>query len=279
MPMEKRVKVTCWGSRGSCPAPCANRLEYGGNTTCFVVETEHVILVLDGGTGLAFFGDQLVRTGDQAGKKQIHIFLSHLHLDHISGIPFFMPLYQKGYRICIYGEERQGKSIAAQLKTIFSPPYWPVGLGQCAAQVTYSNINQGQTIPLSHQLSLHTLRANHPDHTLLYRISAGDKSLVYALDCELDEKMLGLMENFAADTDLLITDAQYSPEEYVFHKGWGHSTWKEGAELARRCHAGQVWFSHFAWGDDDAELNRLEKEARAACPAGCYVREGMSLYL
>lgn len=220
--MEK-VKITCWESRGSCPAPHENRMEYGGNTTCFMIESDSLRLILDGGTGIC--GDEIM------------VFLSHLHLDHIAGIPFFKPGYQEGRRIHFYGEGYGNHSLKEKLELIFAPPYWPVGLNQWTAQVDYTSVKAGESLELSRGIKVDTLRANHPDHA-----------------------------------DLLICDAQYSPEEYNAHKGWGHSTWREGAKLAEPCHIKHVWFSHFSWESDDEELNRLEREAKMACPVGMCAR-------
>lgn len=276
--MEK-VKITCWGSRGSCPAPHENRMEYGGNTTCFMIESDSLRLILDGGTGIAALGETLMKQKAGICGDEIMVFLSHLHLDHIAGIPFFKPGYQEGRRIHFYGEGYGNHSLKEKLELIFAPPYWPVGLNQWTAQVDYTSVKAGESLELSSGIKVDTLRANHPDQTVLYRFLIGGKRIVYALDCELDEPMMKHMEIFADHADLLICDAQYSPEEYNAHKGWGHSTWREGAKLAELCHIKHVWFSHFSWESDDEELNRLEREAKTACPVGVYAREGLEIIL
>lgn len=275
----KNIKVTCWGSRGSCPAPYESRMEYGGNTTCFIIESDSFLLILDGGTGIAALGESLLKRGDEILGKEIHIFISHLHLDHIAGIPFFKPGYQEGYQIHFYGEGYKRHSLKEQLELIFGPPYWPVGLNQWRARVEYTPVKAGESMTLSCGIQVDTLRANHPDQTVLYRFLIGGKRIVYALDCELDELMMKHMECFADHADLLICDAQYDPKEYSAHKGWGHSTWREGAKLAELCHVKHVWFSHFSWESEDEDLNRLEREAKMACAVGVYAREGLEIFL
>lgn len=273
------VKVTCWGSRGSCPAPHRSRIEYGGNTTCFVIETDSAILALDGGTGIASWGDELLNRKQDGCVKEIHIFLSHLHLDHIIGLPFFKPLNREDYRICFYGEERDGKSLQEQLATVFSPPYWPVRLDHYAASIRYTTVKTGRSLSLPGGISIETFRANHPDQTVLYAFYINGRKIVYGLDCEIDEKTMGPLTGFTEEADLLICDAQYSPGEYARHQGWGHSTWKEGSELARRSHTRHVWFTHFAWEADDEKLKVLELDAQGECPEGIFVREGMEILL
>ena len=94
--MNNNIKVTCWGSRGSGPAPYTEQMEYGGNTSCFTIETGQMLLVLDGGTGLAALGREMMKNPDD--KRDIHIFISHLHLDHIIGIPPHLFLWREPQR-------------------------------------------------------------------------------------------------------------------------------------------------------------------------------------
>ena len=133
----KPIQVTCWGCRGSCPAPYENRLQFGGNTSCYSVEAGNELLILDGGTGLAGLGETLARRGDV---KTITILFSHLHLDHISGIPFFKPLYQPERTIHIYGGEERPGELRSSLEAVMGPPYWPVSLKYCPARLEYRSL-------------------------------------------------------------------------------------------------------------------------------------------
>lgn len=276
--MRKYITVTCWGSRGSCPAPHRNRMEYGGNTTCFVIETERAILILDGGTGIVSFGEALIGRQTEK-KKEIHLLLSHLHLDHITGIPSFKPIYQPEYQVWIYGGQRTDRALEKQLETVFGPPYWPVRLQDCPAYAGSHGITNGEEVTLPGDITVRTVRANHPDGAVLYEILVGGKKIVYGLDCELDEEMEGRLVSYADEADLLICDAQYSPEDYEHHRGWGHSSWTEWLKLAERCRVREIWLSHYAWEYRDGKLREMENEIRSVSPRALYAKEGLTTCL
>lgn len=271
---EKPIQVTCWGSRGSCPAPYGDRLRFGGNTSCYSVEAGAALLILDGGTGLAGLGEQLAYSADV---NPIIILLSHLHLDHISGIPFFKPLYQPDRRVIFYGCEERPGGLKAELEAMMGPPYWPVALGTCPAKVEYVGISGGQRLALPNGFEVETVNANHPGSALLYSIMAGRRKIVYGLDCEMDDNTMDRLVRFAQGADLLICDAQYSPEDYESHRGWGHSTWRHGAALAERCGAKRTCFSHFAWEYGDDYLAEMEASLKQAHTGGFFAREQIKI--
>lgn len=277
--MNNNIKVTCWGSRGSGPAPYTEQMEYGGNTSCFTIETGQMLLVLDGGTGLVALGREMMKNPDD--KRDIHIFISHLHLDHIIGIPLFKPLFQTGRRICFYGESRNGRSLKQQLNLFIGPPYWPVSLSQCSASIEYYEVEAGKilSLPLPQSVQILPIRSNHPDQTVLYRIQLEETMVFYGLDCELNQEMTDVLSNYAENAGLLICDVQYSPEDYIFHKGWGHSTWEAALKLAEASSAKRIWLTHFDWEADSSTLFCLERQATLCNPNCEYVREGMTVWL
>lgn len=276
--MGKYIDVTCWGSRGSTSAPHRDRLVYGGNTSCFVIETERNILILDGGTGIVPFGEALVGRREGA-KKEIHLFLSHLHLDHISGIPSFKPIYQPGYRVHIYGGRRTDEMLEEQLGTVFGPPYWPVRLCDCPAYKGSHGIASGEAVKLPEGISVRAIEANHPDGAVLYQISANGISIIYGLDCEMDAGMERKLAPFAEGADLLICDAQYSPDDYKAHQGWGHSAWTGWVKLAERCRVNRIWFSHFAWEYREEQLRKMDRDIKEVLPQALCVKEGLTIRL
>lgn len=276
--MRKYITVTCWGSRGSCPAPHRNRMEYGGNTTCFVIETERTVLILDGGTGIVPFGESLIGRQTEK-KKELHLLLGHLHLDHIVGIPSFKPIYHPEYRVWIYGGQRTDCVLEEQLETIFGPPYWPVRLRDCPAYAGSHGIAVDEEVKLPGDIVVRAVRANHPDGAVLYEIAVNGKKIVYGLDCEWNQEMEGLLAACAEGADLFICDAQYSPEDYEHHRGWGHSAWTEWVQLAGRCRIREIWLSHFAWEYRDEQMGNIENEIKAVFPRALCVKEGLTIRL
>jgi len=98
-----------WGTRGSIPVPGNKTLIYGGNTPCVEIRNKDKnLIILDAGSGLRELGKQIAQNGIE---DSIHIFISHYHWDHIQGIPFFIPLYEKGNNITFYGEGSSGKKV------------------------------------------------------------------------------------------------------------------------------------------------------------------------
>lgn len=202
-------------------------------------------------------------------------------LDHIIGIPLFKPLFQTGRRICFYGESRNGRSLKQQLNLFIGPPYWPVSLSQCSASIEYYEVEAGKVLSLSlpQYVQILPIRSNHPDQTVLYRIQLEETMVFYGLDCELNQEMTDVLSNYAENAGLLICDVQYSPEDYIFHKGWGHSTWEAALRLAEASSAKRIWLTHFDWEADSSTLFCLERQATLCNPNCEYVREGMTVWL
>lgn len=270
--MEQVWNATIWGVRGSMPMACADYLEYGGNTSCVSVDCGEGIVVFDAGTGLIAFGNWL----RSSGKKRVDLFFSHVHLDHIMGLPVFSALHDPGMELHFYGETRGGVSFRKQLETMLGPPYWPVGFGDFRARIEVHEIGPGERVVLPGGAAVSTLRGNHPNTCLHYRMEDEGRSLVYALDCETDEETFRRLARFAQGTDLLIWDACYAPDELAARRGWGHSSWEQGAALAGEAGVRLALMTHYANGYTDAFLREQE---RLAGDAVRFAREGMEIRL
>ena len=271
--MKTTETVTVLGVRGSFPATSKDYLEYGGNTSCFLVDLGGETVVLDAGSGLASLGAGVPLPG---GRRHVHILLSHLHLDHIMGLFSFPLLHDPAAEICLYGGAYGDTGLRSQLDAVLGPPYWPLGLDDFQARVQVRELTAGIQRPLGDGVTLSTLQGNHPGNSLLYRLEGGGKTLVYALDCEMDGDMRTALAGFAKNADLLIWDATFAPGDLI--KGWGHSTWQEGLALGRQAGAKQVLMAHYAHTYSDRFLSEQEELGRT--DGRClFAREGMVIQL
>ncbi len=250
------------GARGSVPVFGDAYRKYGGATSCFRLVSGREVIYFDAGSGIV----------SSVPEKDAHISIlfSHLHLDHILGLPFFPALMEKDREIHLYGKELQGYDIKSAIDRIFSQPYWPLKIHQYAAATSFS------TLPIDFQLgSLHvsTMDSRHPGGGAIIRVDADQGSVVYATDFEHGEgKELELVD-FAKDCSLLIYDAQYTDAEYLCHRGFGHSTAATGIKIAAMAHAKQLLLTHHDPCHNDLMLDEMEKNARLRFPNSSFAKE------
>lgn len=266
--MNQMWRITVWGVRGSAPRPSQLCMEYGGNTACITLEHQGRTVILDAGTGLTALGRRL---SDQKGVGWLDILLSHFHMDHVSGLFSFQPLYDPNMEIHLYG----GKGLERYLNTLIGPPFWPVGIQDVPARLEFHEVQPGSGFDLD-GLSISTLAGNHPGGSILYRLDGGGKRLTCALDCEADGPVLSALTGFAQGSDLLIWDAAFTQAD--LRPGWGHSTWEQGLKLGRAAGAGLVLMTHYNWDYSDEFLRR--QEALAGQDGICrFAKEGMVITL
>ena len=201
------------------------------------------------------------------------MLLSHPHMDHIMGLFSFSLLHDPAAEIWVYGEGGD-TTLRSRLDAVLGPPYWPLGLDDFRARVQVRELAPGARLPLGDGVSLSTLRGNHPGNSLLYRLEGGGKTVVYALDCEMDGDMRAALADFAQNADLLIWDATFAPGELI--RGWGHSTWQEGLALGREAGVKQVLMTHYMQTYTDSFLSEQEKLGGDRC---LFAREGMVIRL
>lgn len=237
--MNKTWNIDIWGVRGSFPVPDTHFLTYGGNTSCISLEYGNRLIILDAGSGIVPLGEHL----HKCGRKRVDILLSHLHIDHVLGLFKFRLFYDPEAEIHLYGEYNSSTGLRKQLETLVGAPHWPVGISNFPAQIKIHELRPGETFILSEKadgkssIKVHTLRGNHPQPSLLYRLEADNTSLVYALDCEMNEDMFRSLSAFSRGSSLIIWDANFTDQDLKQHSGWGHSSWKEGVSL---CSAAEI---------------------------------------
>jgi len=270
-------RLRFWGVRGTVPTADAERLRYGGNTPCAAVDLgTGDYIVLDCGSGLRLFGSA-VTSPESTRPSRYHIFLSHYHLDHVEGLPYFRPLYDPQSTITFYGFESCGKSVQQILETLISPPYFPIRMGGVPAKLGYKTTD-GTTFTIG-DVKVSTLLLNHPDGSQSYRLEHGDHRIVFATDHEHgDEKIDRALAEFAAEADYLIYDATYLEAEYEkLRRGWGHSTWYAAVQMARVARVKTLILFHHHPDHTDKDLDKILRVARKELRSTEIAREGMEL--
>jgi phosphoribosyl 1,2-cyclic phosphodiesterase len=263
------LTVRFLGVRGSIPTP---GLAAGGNTACVEVCAGSTRVILDAGSGLR----QLAAERMAAGAQPSTILLSHLHWDHVCGLPFFTPVYVPGYRVEIVSGPNGVLPLADAIRGLFRAPFFPVAFDELGGAVSTRELRPTERFAIG-EIEIAMARLNHPDPVYGFRLEYGGHAIVYATDTEHFACVDPTLVRLAAGADLLIYDAQYTPEEYPGKVGWGHSTWQAGAELARAAGVAQLVLFHHDPGRTDAELAALEAAARACLPGTVAAREGLVL--
>lgn len=239
------MKISVWGCRGSLPSPGPEKNKYGGNTSCVQVEHEDTCIVLDGGSGIQRLGVAI-----NPKYKQIHILLTHLHLDHIMGIGFFLPLYNPEIEVHIWGPSGTVEPFLNKLRRYFSAPLFPIRLSELPKHPIVHELGNGEFN--IDRIKLNSSYICHPSPTLAYRLSCEGKSFAYLPDHEValgsanfpNEPEWTSGYDIVENVDLLFHDSQYKQEEYATRMGWGHSTIKHTVEFAKMCNVKKLALFH-----------------------------------
>jgi ribonuclease BN (tRNA processing enzyme) len=275
------VDATFFGARGSCPCAGEQYRRYGGNTASVLVRTDDdQLIVLDLGTGLRSLG-VAVSSDHPAGGPPVRAtaLLTHLHFDHILGLPFYGPLRNADSVFDIYGPRQSQGSLADVLCDIFRPPFFPVPLKTMLANLGFHELGDGDSFAIG-DAKIQARLVRHPGATLGYRIEADGQSIAYVPDHQQpngdrpkgdgpsEDGVLELCEG----VDLLIHDAQYTDFELAHKRDWGHSTVDFTVDLAVRAGVGHlVLFHHDPSHGDDALDAMLERAQSLAAPRGLTV--------
>ncbi len=271
------MRLCFWGTRGSIATPGPDTIHYGGNTSCIELTTDAgAHLILDCGTGARVLGNNLMAKAD--GPLSAAILLTHTHWDHIQGFPFFAPLFVHGNHFTVYGPEGSHLSLHDVLSGQMEHHYFPVELDQLAARIVYQDLSEGTHEIGGVQISAQSM--NHPSPTLGYRVEEHGVSVLYLSDHEpFNEKVWregaepGRLESildagdrrhaeYMKNGDVLIHEAQYTPEEYPAKRNWGHSTYAYVVELAVAAGVRRLFLTHHDPSHDDVLLAAIEQRAR-----------------
>lgn len=266
-----------WGARGSIPAPAEGNTEFGTDTCCVEMRCGSRVLIFDAGSGILNLGQRLL----EEGITDLDLFFTHCHLDHIVGLPFLKPLYSKNVTARIYaGHFQDGMTCQEMVERFMGPPYFPLTPKYFRANLEYRDFQPSERLTPGAGIEVDTVRLNHPNGAVGYRVNFAGHSVCYVTDTEhlpdrLDLDLVQAVEG----ADVMIYDCMYSDGEYFDCIGYGHSTWQEGVKLCEAAGVGRLVIFHHRPGRDDAALRAIEAEAQARFPGAIVARTGLELAL
>ena len=271
------LSVTFYGVRGSTPCCCEATRGFGGNTACVLVQVEgDPPLICDLGTGLRYLGgdiiaarDEAQRAGDEVEPFVANALVSHLHWDHIQGLPFFRPVLAPDSTFDIYGPCQPGSSFEVELGKAIQPPTFPVGIGDLPGTIRAHEVD-GETFSLG-SATVTSFTVPHVGPTNGYRVDAGSGSVAFL--CDHQQPVDGSHEipdhivEACQGVDVLIHDSQYDADEFAMKADWGHCTPDFALALARECGAKRLVLFHHDPGHDDAWIrNQACRVAELGAP-------------
>lgn len=274
--------MTFYGVRGSTPCSCTANQRYGGNTACVAVEFPGADpIVLDLGTGLRFWGADLADVAFRG-----HALVTHLHWDHVQGLPFFSPILRPGSRLDIYAPPPGSGSLAGAFDEFMGPPYFPVRVADLPGELAFHEVD-ATTFAIG-DVQVRAAPIPHIGPTNGYRLERDGVVVVYISDHQqpLDGSLTvpDAVLELCDGADLLIHDAQYTAADFAEKATWGHCTVDFALAVATATGTRRLALFHHDPGHDDLMVDSLLLEAREKLPRGSTLEvvaaaEGLTLSL
>jgi len=262
--------IKCWGSRGSIPVSGAKYIKYGGDTTCLEIRTKgDDIIIVDAGTGIRRLGNKLM----DENRYRYNLIFTHAHWDHLMGFPFFKPLYSKRAKFRMYRCPFHSEFVETFLSRIMTPPSFPVRFSDISAKIEY--VGAFTTAFEIGSVTITPIPISHPNNGSGYKFTEDGKSFVFLTDNELGFVHPGGLAykdylEFSKDADLLIHDAEFTPEEYVSTIEWGHSVFTDTLNLAIEAGVKQFGLFHLNQERTDGQVDHMVDICRQAiAEKGC----------
>jgi len=257
------MRIRFWGTRGSIPSCGKPFVKYGGHTTCVELRSAlGKLIVIDAGTGIRNLGISLAASCPES----FSMLFTHSHLDHISGFPFFLPIFKKNIKISLFSLEGDLYNPIKEItEKTMNPPIFPLSFKTVPADFSFHCIKKG--INIIEGINVFPIELSHPDGGVGFRFEENGKSFVFLTDNELGHKhchghVLEEYAEFCKGADFLAHDAQYTEEEYKSHKTWGHSTPAQAIKLAKMAGVKKLCLFHHDPGRSDSELDSVLADLR-----------------
>ncbi|MCK4765843.1 MAG: MBL fold metallo-hydrolase [Candidatus Aminicenantes bacterium] len=264
----KKTEFIFYGVRGSYPVADCKVKKYGGNTTSLLLERGEKLVLIDAGTGIINIGNHIREKRKDI--KKIDIFLTHFHIDHLQGLPFFEPCFFEEYEINIYSASCGKSSPEDTILALFNHPYSPITNQGIKAKMNFNrlDVENRKPISLENGITIDYIREDsHPRFgVVLYRANIDGRSLVFSTDVETPQGFKKETMNFIRGADVLIHDSQYfdfhyNSQEYP-KKGFGHSSVSMAVNNAINGEVKKLFLFHYDPAYSDKEVEALLAEAR-----------------
>ncbi|MBW1840176.1 MAG: MBL fold metallo-hydrolase [Deltaproteobacteria bacterium] len=254
------MKIKSWGSRGSIPVSGKEFLKYGGDTTCIEIRTKSDdIIIVDAGTGIRRLGNRLL----EEGRAEYHFIFTHAHWDHVMGFPFFKPIFFENAEFLMHMCPFHSKFVETVLSKVMSPPYFPVKFSEIKANISYI-----AACPATFEIgsvSITPIPISHPNNGSGYKFVEDGKVFVFLTDNELGFNHPGSLTYkeymaFCSGADLLIHDAEYTPQEYETQISWGHSVYPQVVDLALEAGVVKLGLFHLNQDRTDQDMDDIVED-------------------
>ncbi len=284
------MRVRFWGVRGSLPVPGSKTERYGGNTSCVEIRSDAgTRVIIDAGTGIRRLGKELMREEFEGGAGTAHLLISHTHWDHIQGLPFFSPLYQKGNHLYVYARRRDDVHLRAVFASQTGDPYFPISIEEAKAEISFRELADSAKFEIA-DVEISCTRLNHPYVATAYRLSVDGASVAYVSDTapfsdilfenqyiarppslgtalpEVDRVRLRAMRDgvvrLCEGADLVIYDTMFTPDDYLRIPHYGHSRPSDALDVCREAGARRLALFHHAPERSDAEVDAILDDTR-----------------
>ena len=244
------MKLIIHGCRGSIPNPSKEMLKYGGNTTCFELNMDNFQVFFDTGSG---FQNAVLDSN-----KEVVIFFSHFHHDHLQGLAFNKYLLKPETKTFISSALVKSEKLNKIIRRYFSEAFFPVDLFDNLDNVTFSDFSEAQRV-VSAGFKIEAISLNHPGGSFGYSVIRNNKKLVFLCDNEFTTSQTKELKIFVEKADVVIWDGMFTSEELRSKTGWGHSSIEQGIDFFSNLDCGKIIISHHAPYRTDAELNMIEQ--------------------
>lgn len=255
--------IKFYGTRGSYSLTSEKYMEFGGATSCILIKFNTANIMIDCGSGATNAIDDL------CDEKELHLFITHSHIDHIDGIVSLLPAF-RNRTIHVYSKTFNDVPVRECFNRITSKSLWPIKAD------AYDNVIFHE---IADEMELNGIRisnmdSNHPEGCSLFRFQSEEDDIVTAFDFShlngYEEKLL----SFARGTKVLIYDGYFREDELEEKGSWGHSTPEAGCRIGKRLGVEQLYITHYGVFDDDY-LSRWERRLQEEYPFVIFARSGL----